>query len=94
MDVGCFGPFEVLYQTGAKKPRRNISDVVAGCAITEDDIFEKVKNYKESVNPKTGNKKRQLKGKSALIPKDNPKAGSSGLNNVFSEDLSRVRRRQ
>ena len=41
----------ILEAASGAKPRRNISDVVAGKAITEDDIFEKVKIYKESVNP-------------------------------------------
>lgn len=50
--------------TKAKKPRRNISTVVAGKAITEDEVFEKIQEYKSVSNQsKSKSSKKQLKTK-------------------------------
>jgi hypothetical protein len=47
------------YVTVAKKPRKNISTIVAGKAITKPDVYEKVQAYQKSSEDK---KKSKTKG--------------------------------
>lgn len=42
----------VKYVTVAKKPRKNISTIVAGKAITEPDVYEKVQACQKSSEDK------------------------------------------
>ncbi|KAJ8305819.1 hypothetical protein KUTeg_016364 [Tegillarca granosa] len=51
----------------AKKARRNISFIIGGKAITEEDTFEKVKEYKEQSTKKT---KASQKSKTASCDKN------------------------
>ena len=86
--------------TLAKKPRRNISSVVAGKAITEDEVFVKIQQYKSaSEQTKTKSSKNQTNTKchTSVTPKEpspeSQQPSTSGImvknkSAIFSEGLS------
>ena len=58
----------------AKKPRRNISTVVAGKAITEDEVFVKIQEYKsvsEQTKSKCSKKIKQRQNVPQVSPQKN-----------------------
>lgn len=64
----------LLALENAKKPRRNLSSIIAGKAITEQDVFEKIQAY----NEKTENSsKGKGKGKENNKLAEHQKPGSS-----------------
>ena len=81
--------------TVAKQPRRNISSVVGGKAVTEDDTYEKIQLFKE---PKSNVPKGKGKGKgkkkqvtqkaktSSRITVDSQEPGTSGIHNDHDDD--------
>lgn len=74
------------YVAVAKKPRKNISTIIAGKAITEPDVYEKVQAYQKSSEDKkksktkgnTVNKAKGMKGTNTIVqPPVNPRPSTS-----------------